>query len=131
MKHLAWYAHHVSVFRETPLSEGAISEYINSLAGLGSLACSCVQLKVTDIAKCIYHLETKATHILLNEQQQQKQKQQPNQTKQTYKHKNPAQPTKKTTHKKSPHQTLEAPPQKNQRSQQALLGTCRKRHPPK
>lgn len=52
MKHLAWYAHHASVFLETPLSE-----CINSLTGLGSLACSCVQLKVTDIAKCLYHLK--------------------------------------------------------------------------
>jgi len=54
MKHLAWYAHHASVFLETPLSE-----CINSLTGLGSLACSCVQLKVTDIAKCLCHLERK------------------------------------------------------------------------
>ena len=59
MKHLAWYAHHASVFLETPLSEGALSECINSLAGLGSLACSCVQLKVTDTAKCICHLKKK------------------------------------------------------------------------
>lgn len=54
MKHLAWYAHHASVFLETPLSE-----CINSLTGLGSLACSCVQLKVTDIAKCLCHLKRK------------------------------------------------------------------------
>lgn len=59
MKHLAWYAHHASVFLETPLSERALSECINSLTGLGSLACSCVQLKVTDIAKCICHLKKK------------------------------------------------------------------------
>lgn len=106
MKHLAWYAHHASVFRETPLSEGALSEYINSLAGLGSLACSCVQLKVTDIAKCICHLETKATHILLNQQQQQKNKAN-NKTKTNKPTHTKAQPNQpKKTHTKNPHTKL-------------------------
>lgn len=85
MKHLAWYAHHASAFLETPLSERALSECINSLTGLGSLACSCVQLKVTDIAKCICHFKKK---------------------------------------KKATRHTTET-----QRSQPALLGACRKRHP--
>lgn len=69
MKHLAWYARHASVFLETPLSEGALSECINSLAGLGSLVCSCVQLKVTDIAKCICHLKKNQTPKILTKKQ--------------------------------------------------------------
>lgn len=62
MRLLAWYAHHASAFLETPLLEGAVSECINSLAGLGSLACSCVQLKVTVTAKCICHFKKKNKH---------------------------------------------------------------------